>query len=502
MYYNIHWKWTDVKLAPLLHVTVHHYNIHWKWTDIRLNEINSHLRVDYFEKIDIIDIRKEGEAAIMLIQFSFKNFKSFRDEATLDLSAAKITEFSDRVVTIGNEKILPVAAIYGANASGKSNVYDAFEYMSRYVMDSFKYGDEEEKFVEYRPTPFLFDSTSENEESLFEVYFTMPDDKKGKTYNYGFCVDKEGVTEEWLNTKAKTARKYSSVFYRGGEKKELDLSGFPKSSRDNLGVALEKQVLIVSLGAKLKVAKCKAIRDWFTNNEFANFGDPIMNFFMSKSLPKGFVEDEEVQQKVLDYLASFDEHIKDFKIEKVPHEDDKKDDTYTINALHKKIDSDDMAEIPLSVESSGTLKMFALYPELQEVLEKGSVFFIDELNARLHPLLVRNFVLTFLNPELNVNHAQLIFTTHDTWQLSNQLLRRDEIWFTEKDNNGISTLYSLADFIDEDGSKIRKDESYEKNYLIGKYGAIPTLKSITLLKEENPQSAKVGGHFASQSKED
>ena len=147
------------------------------------------------------------------------------------------------------------------------------------------------------------------------------------------------------------------------------------------------------------------------------------------------------------------------------------------------IDSNDMAEIPLSMESAGTLKMFSLYPELQKVLERGSVFFIDELNARLHPLLVRNFVITFLNPEINKNHAQLIFTTHDTWQLSNQLLRRDEIWFVEKNSQQISTLYSLADFVDEDGSRIRKDESYEKNYLIGKYGAIPTLKNIHIIKE-------------------
>ena len=151
--------------------------------------------------------------------------------------------------------------------------------------------------------------------------------------------------------------------------------------------------------------------------------------------------------------------------------------------MHKKIDSDEFAAIPLGMESAGTLKMFALYPELQDVLEKGSVFFIDELNARLHPLLVRNFLPTFLNPEINMNHAQLIFTTHDTWQLSNQLLRRDEVWFTEKNGQGISKLYSLADFVDESGARIRKDESYEKNYLIGKYGAIPTLKSIDLFKE-------------------
>jgi hypothetical protein len=417
----------------------------------------------------------------MLIQFNFKNFKSFREEATLDLSAAKMTEFSDRVVTIGNEKILPVAAIYGANASGKSNIYNAFEYMAGYVADSFKYGDEEEKFEEFRPTPFLFDSTSADAESSFEVYFTLQDDKNEKVYNYGFCVNKEGVTEEWLNSKAKTARKYSRIFYRGGE--ELDLSGFPKNSRDNIQVALEKQALIISLGAKLKIGKCKSVRDWFLANEFADFGDPATNFFLHRRLPKGFVEDKEVQKKVVEYFASFDEHIKDFRIEKVPHDGEAKEDTYKINALHKMMDSDEMAEIPLGLESAGTLKMFALYPELQEVLEEGSVFIIDELNARLHPLLVRNFILTFLNPQINTNHAQLVFTTHDTWQLSNQLLRRDEIWFVEKDHNGVSTLYSLADFVDKDGVRIRKDESYEKNYLIGKYGAIPDLKSIDMFKE-------------------
>ena len=128
--------------------------------------------------------------------------------------------------------------------------------------------------------------------------------------------------------------------------------------------------------------------------------------------------------------------------------------------------------------------MFALYPALQDTLNTGSVLLVDELNARLHPLLVRGFLILFLNPKTNPNHAQLVFTTHDSWQLSNNLLRRDEIWFTEKDSSGVSTLYSLADFIDDDGVKIRKDESYEKNYLLGKYGAIPTLKYFDLFKGE------------------
>lgn len=420
----------------------------------------------------------------MLIQFNFKNYKSFRDETSLDLSATKMKEFESSVVTIGGEKILPVAAVYGANASGKSNVYSAFEFMTAYVKKSFFYGDDDKTFADARPTPFLFDSRARNAESMFEVYFTIPGESAEKTYNYGFCIDETGITEEWLNTKAKSAREFKFVFYRNTEKQELDLRGIAKVSRDNIEVALNRQVLIISLGAKLKVEKCKQIRDWFLLNEFADFGDEMTNLFLSRTLPKGFVEDEKVREDVLKYFASFDKQITGFKVEEVPAKEDQKEKAYTIDALHRMIDSEDDAELPLHQESAGTLKMFAMYPVLHEVLEKGGVLCIDELNSRLHPLLVRNFILTFLNPEINKNHAQLIFTTHDTWQLSNQLLRRDEIWFTEKDEKGLSNLYSLADFVDEDGSRIRKDENYEKNYLLGKYGAIPSLETIRLLEEK------------------
>ena len=420
----------------------------------------------------------------MLIQFNFKNYKSFRDETSLDLSATKMKEFESSVVTIGGEKILPVAAVYGANASGKSNVYSAFEFMTAYVEKSFFYGDDDKTFADARPTPFLFDSRARNAESMFEVYFTIPGESAEKTYNYGFCIDEMGITEEWLNTKAKSAREFKSVFYRNTEKQELDLRGIAKVSRDNIEVALNRQVLIISLGAKLKVEKCKQIRDWFLLNEFADFGNEMTHLFLSRTLPKGFVEDEKVREDVLKYFSSFDKQITGFKIEELPSKDEQKEKKYAIDAIHRMIDSEDDTKLPLHQESAGTLKMFAMYPALHEVLEKGGVLCIDELNSRLHPLLVRNFILTFLNPEINKNHAQLIFTTHDTWQLSNQLLRRDEIWFTEKDEKGLSNLYSLADFVDEDGSRIRKDENYEKNYLLGKYGAIPSLETIRLLEEE------------------
>ena len=152
--------------------------------------------------------------------------------------------------------------------------------------------------------------------------------------------------------------------------------------------------------------------------------------------------------------------------------------------MHNVIGSNEPVAIPLKLESAGTLKMFALYPFLREVLQTGGVLFVDELNASLHPLLVRTFVLTFLNPDTNPRHAQLVFTSHDVWQLNSNLLRQDEIWFTEKDSSGVSALYSLADFSDKDGAEIRKDTNNERDYLLGKYGAIPTVECFDLMKEQ------------------
>ena len=423
----------------------------------------------------------------MLLQFTFKNFKSFRDETTLDLTATKMTEYNKHVISVGNEKVLPIAAIFGANASGKSNVHEAFRYMSTYVANSFAYGGDESnkksKLDFMEPTPFLLDTLSQNLESSFEVYFIDSEVNGAKSYNYGFTVNKNGISEEWLNYKSKSSRgDYKRIFYRKND--VLDLSGIEAKKQENIRVALEKETLIASLGAKLKIAKLKFIRDWFINNEFADFGRPLEDYFLSEQLPDGFIENKEVQGKVVEYFAAFDPSIIGFEVETLEHSEDKKERIVRIDAYHKMVNSDKMTTIPLKLESAGTLKMFALYPLLQSVLDNGSVLFIDELNARLHPLLVRTFVITFLNPEINKNHAQLIFTSHDAWQLNSNLLRRDEVWFTEKSNEGVATLYSLADFVDEDGAKIRKDENHEKNYLLGKYGAIPTLKYFDMFMEE------------------
>ena len=424
----------------------------------------------------------------MLIQFNFKNFKSFRDEVSLDLSATKITEHEEHIVEIANDKLLRVAAIYGANASGKSNVYNAFEYMTYYVLESFKFGDEDgrrrKKEEDYQKViPFLFDENSRNQETTFEVFYVDNAEQTGKIYQYGFSLKDSEVVEEWLYSKAKTARNtYRTIFYRkSGE--ELEMNGFGKNHVENIKSALNKESLIVSLGAKLRIAKLKKVRDWFLENEVVNFGDPAENYFRSRMLPQGFVTSKDIQKNVVEYFSSFDESLQDFSVEEIPQEDGKETEkNYQIDTFHKMADSDKTVSISLSQESNGTLKMFALYPSLKEVLEHGAVLFVDELNARLHPLLVRNIILTFLSPEINTKNAQLIFTTHDVWQFSNELLRRDEIWMVDKKQDGASDLYSLVEFKDEEGIKIRRDEVNAKKYMTGSYGAIPALKPMKMLR--------------------
>lgn len=271
----------------------------------------------------------------MLIQFSFKNFRSFKDEAILDLTATTCTEFSEHVRASGGEKVLPVAAIFGANASGKSNVYNAFEYMTQYVLRSFSFGDEDiEADAKIKQDPFLFDMESVDKVSVFEVYFTIPGDDKQKVYNYGFSMNRHGIEEEWLNSKARTAREYRPIFYRNTAHEELDLSGIPKASQENIKISLEPQTLIVSLGAKLKIEKCKLIRDWFGYNSLSNFADPIESLLRYRMMPKGFVEDKNVQNKVVNFLGTFDDSIKGFSITKHEKEEEREKERHILLILY------------------------------------------------------------------------------------------------------------------------------------------------------------------------
>lgn len=404
----------------------------------------------------------------MLIQFHFKNFKSFRDDTILDFSATEGQDNEYRVAKVSDERILTAAGIFGPNASGKSNVIKAFRYMTDYVTSSIIYSRDEARGIK-RLTPFLFDNKSKDAESLFEVYFSSSTAKGYTIYNYGFTINQNGVVEEWLNYRNKSSKNFKSLFYR--EKNEVDLSGIPEKRRENIKISLEKETLILSLGSFLKINKFKTVINWFLQNRITNFGDPRENEGLSHRAPRGFADSQEIQNKVVNYLASFDTSIVGFDV-KVIKLDDNSKNIINIKTKHKNLDGGTVL-LPLSKESDGTLKMFALYQFIQDCMDRGSVLLVDELNSRLHPLVVRNIILTFLNPKVNTNHAQIIFTSHDTWQLKNNILRTDEMWFTDKDENGVSSLYSLADFQEDDVA-----HNYAENYLLGKYGAIPLLKPL------------------------
>lgn len=411
----------------------------------------------------------------MLIDFKFRNYRSFRDEVSLSFVAKKVTELQSHIAYIGKERFLKLAVIYGANASGKSNLFKAFDFMSVYVIDSFKFGGDnklssDEENLEIKVTPFLFDEYSKEIDSSFEVVYSYPGDATNNIYKYGFSIKGNIITAEWLSYKSKGSRTFKDIFKRDGEKIEFNKA--ISKWEENIRISLEPETLISSLGAKLKIPELKAIRDWFYNNEVIAFGDPTEAFFRSRLIPNGFIDDILVQNKVADFFNSFGNNIKGFSVEKVS-DDTAKEDRYKIDTKHG-----EGYTIPLSEESSGTLKMFQLYPVLKNVLEEGSVLFIDELNEKLHPILVRSLINTFTSDEKNPKNAQLIFTTHDSWQLSNDILRRDEIWFVHKNIDETSSLYSLSQVLVNSGAKIRKDENYEKNYYSGKYGAIPNIEIL------------------------
>lgn len=168
-----------------------------------------------------------------------------------------------------------------------------------------------------------------------------------------------------------------------------------------------------------KTVFCSLHLNYFSQNRITNFGNPKENEGLSYQAPVGFADSKEIQNKVVKYLSSFDTSIVEFDVEVLKLDEDGKQ-TINIKTKHKNLDGGTVL-LPLSQESDGTLKMFALYQFIHDCLDKGSVLLVDELNSRLHPLLGRNILLTFLNPKVNTNHAQIIFTSHDTWQLKNNI---------------------------------------------------------------------------------
>ena len=416
----------------------------------------------------------------MLLQFYFSNYRSFEGEGILDMRSSGSNELSSHIRNSLNEKILPVTAIYGANASGKSSVFEAFQFMAFCVLESLSFSDENKKNpYKLKVDSFKF-SESREKPSEFEINYI---DKKGKKelyYNYGFKIDNSGILEEYLTYNTKTGVKrnedYTYIFKRERNQK-LHLNSSIEKFRENLEISLKDKTLLVSLGAKLNIDEFIRVRTWFINTEVINFSNSLYGVLLENTLPNNIFESEEVRKNLVNFINSFDDSIIDIEVEKISAIDENDNDNYRVFTIHKSDKETSTARISMNEESSGTKKMFSLYQTLLDALENGGVFFVDELDIKLHPLLMRNILLTFIDKEKNPNNAQLIFTTHNTIYMDMDLLRRDEIWFVEKDN-GVSNLYSLDDITNEKGEKVRKDSNYEKHYLLGNYGAIPNLKNL------------------------
>ena len=400
----------------------------------------------------------------MLCQFTVKNYKSIRDEVTFDMQAAAISEHEEKVIKDKNgEQFLPVSAVYGPNGGGKSNVLEALHTVAAKVLRPLYATGENEERVFFQKKlliePFAFSETMKNKSTEFEVFFRT----EVAEYRYILHVNREIVVYECLDrVKLETGRR-SALFERNVE--EIILKGaFAKLKiSDELSATLP---LLSYLGITYKKNEVvKDVLEWFENGiDFLNYGNPMEELRMAVS------NSEDVKQLMLDMIQEMDLDIVDFRVVK--------DENNRIDVYTKHMVEGYEAELNLLEESSGTKKLFGLLPFIADSLLSGTTLVIDELDAKIHPVLLRHLIMMFSDMNINKKKAQLIFTSHDLSTMNSDVFRRDEIWFVAKGNAQNSKLYSLVEFKNEKGESVRKDAKFDKQYLEGKYGADPYLRRI------------------------
>lgn len=423
----------------------------------------------------------------MLIEFSVANFLSFKDRKSLNLQATSIKDVPDNPpIKADRYKLLNGAVIYGANSSGKSNFVKAMSTMRRLVLKSFEKSSTQELDI----TPFLLYSGYETKPSLFEVLFLV----NGIRYRYGFEVDNISVRGEWLFEAKKSTEK--PLFIREND----GLQVFPsfKEGKD-LEEKTRDNALFLAVVDQFNGAIAKTIMQWF-NNFIAISGLSHEGY---KAVTFKMLENDNSKPILQSFYNQLDLGFEDIKIEKKafdPNElpkdmpeaiikqlvtDLEGKTLINVKTLHKKFNNEQevekLEEFDLrSQESSGTNKIFNISGPVFDVLSDGGVLIIDELDASLHPLLTLAVTKLFNSKDYNPKNAQLIFSTHDTNLLCYGNYRRDQVYFVEKDKYGASDLYSLVEY-NENGKKIRKDRSFEKDYIQGRYGAIPYIGNIKTL---------------------
>ncbi len=413
----------------------------------------------------------------MLIEFRVENHRSIRDEQVLSMEAAvdkgEKEDLRPRTVKGYKKKLLPVACIYGANASGKSNVLSALAWMRDAVENSSRFWD---VITTIPREPFAWSATK-TLPSMYEVTFLIG----GVQYQYGFAVSDSAVIEEWLY--AWPNGKKQAWFERDGQNFKVSNTNL-KGDFKPVEISTRSNALFLSTARQLNGLELQPIWWWFVKLDIipSNMGFPPSS---STSIEMEFaalvsVKDQSLSKTGLDSFRAFlkmaDLGVRDCKI--VTENDPRTKRPYSRILLQHQHLEETETWLPLEQESRGTQTLFEVGLPVLRALNTGSVLVIDELESSLHPALARYIVDLFNNPKTNPKNAQLIFTTHDTNLLGNTLgdpeLRRDEVWLTEKDKDGATVVYPLTEF------KPRKDENMERGYLQGRYGAIPFLGNFSL----------------------
>jgi AAA15 family ATPase/GTPase len=412
----------------------------------------------------------------MLLEFRLANYRSFGEESTLSLVASSDREHGDTNVAETGLRALPRAlrssVVYGANASGKSNLMRAMQFMQGVVVGSFSL----QPTQKFNVQSFLLDKTLKEEPTLFEVTVVLD----GVRYQYGFELTPERIVGEWLYVyqSTKAQRWLDRTYDPKSGQDDYEPSSFLRGQTSLWQEATRPNALFLSTAVQLNSEQLKPLYQWFA--------DSLIVFMDGGHIPHGFttnmVQDPEGELAVRAVLGSADLAISSIGTEKRKgfhgvlqydlatgkSSSTREEDEFLMPTFEHRAGKT-AAKFEYADESQGTQKLFSLAGPILDILKHGKVLVIDELDRSLHPLLVRQIVSTFHDPVQNERGAQLIFTTHDTSLLDNRLLRRDQIWFSEKKANQSSVLVPLTEFAP------RKGEALEKGYLSGRYGGVPIL---------------------------
>lgn len=395
----------------------------------------------------------------MLCQFSFRNFKSYKDETTFDLQATAISEFEESLIK--REKcsnLLPVSVIYGPNGGGKSNLLQALACLITTVVKPIHdLGNTREDIIiqqGFSAKPFLYDAEMVEEPIEYRIFFRKGDYE----YRYYLATLKEEIFAETLDRKAIGGKKPARIFYREGEVITLG----PTLSKEGVNIKVnEKMPYLSFLAINYNIPVIAEVQEWFESCIVRSYGNPIVEMEVM------FSEDANVKRQIVTLLNDMGIDIEDYRFDS----DEKQ--LYLKRTIGGK-----PYELSLSEESDGTKKLIAALPAILIALQEGRLVVIDELDAKLHPKLLRYVIFLFENPRVNKNGAQLLFTSHDMSTMKNTVFRRDEIWFAALNEDRSSEIYSLYEIRHEDNERVKSTAAFDKQYLEGRYGADPYLQNM------------------------